>query len=77
MALLIPDTKFEGGPNMLQRFALVLWWCSAVITSLAAIGFIASMWVKHDGYFLVVVSAFFGVGSWIIGRAAFFILAGR
>jgi hypothetical protein len=74
--MLWPRTCFEGGPNLVQRLALVLWWLSLIVSLLFVAGFTASLILEPDTFGLIAC----GLGAamfWGIGRAMFFILAGR
>jgi hypothetical protein len=74
--MLWPRTYFEGGPNLLQRLALVLWWLSLIVSLLFVAGFTASLMLEPDT-FILLACGLAAAMSWAVGRALFFILAGR
>jgi hypothetical protein len=78
MSLLWPNTKFDGGPSILQRVALVIWWAALVVVALSIAVLILVMFgSKSSDAFPYILAGLCAVFAWAIGRALFFILSGR
>ena len=78
MSALLPNTRFDGGPNAVQRVALVVWWFAVSVAVICAGLAILTGWiVPKPDLFFGLVFGFFALCAWLIGRALFFILAAR
>jgi hypothetical protein len=78
VSALRPNVRFDGGPNAIQRLALVVWWFALALTILFAglaiwVGWLMPRAESAMGVGLGLLAA----GAWAIGRAFLFILAGR
>jgi hypothetical protein len=70
MKILWPDTQFEGGPNMLQRVALVMWWTAAtvIVVSIGGVAFVL-LAPKPQPFFAIILGVLAFL-AWAIGRAS-------
>jgi hypothetical protein len=78
MSALRPDVRFEGGPNAVQRLALVIWWFALVLAVLIAALAIWVGWLMPRAESAMGIGlALLAIGAWTVGRALLFILGGR
>jgi hypothetical protein len=78
MSVLRPNVRFDGGPNAVQRLALVLWWLSLGLAVLiVALGLWMGWLMPRAESGLGVAILVLATCIWVVGRALLYILAGR
>jgi hypothetical protein len=70
--------RFDGGPNAIQRLALVIWWFTLFLAILfAGFGVWLGWWMPRADPALGIACASFAICAWALGRALLYVLAGR
>lgn len=80
----VPDTEFPDGPTIPEFIGVALYWvgwAAMIFFGVAAIGFTVEHIITQGelagAFIVVVISLAAAVGSWLLGRAALYLLTDK